>query len=328
MSRPRPPCRLLAIRLARTRPTTPVDLTLRVGGQRATGHYALPSKRPTGLVVFAHGYGHTSFSWKEHLKNAARRRLVAVAMDYRGITISPDANNDGLPESRGWNAMTGARDSIAAARYFDARCPSVKRVGIMGVSMGGNISGLAVALSKGLFDYWVDVEGAVNMTETYLEARAAAGANETAKNAYADIEAETGGPIEEDPEPYLERTVVARVDDIKASGLAGVVVVHAIDDGLVPYNQSRELAALLKAENIPTDFYTVSRRSPESERETTLSGHVVGRLDPNYTSPLAGHASEKSQTHIVMVTAFERLWSLMRGRAPGPYNEYHVDGGA
>ena len=36
-------------------------------------------------------------------------------MDYRGLQIFPDENGDGLPESRGWPAMTGAEDSIAAA---------------------------------------------------------------------------------------------------------------------------------------------------------------------------------------------------------------------
>lgn len=315
-------------------------LVLRVDGSKATGHFALPKKRPTGLVVFAHGYGHTSFSWVGHMTRAARDHgVVAVAMDYRGIKISPDDDGDGLPESRGWNVMTGAEDSIAAARLFESSCSSIKTVSIMGVSMGGNTSGLAVALAgeRGitkregdpLFDYWYDIEGAINLIETYTAARLAAPADETAKNASEDIEAETGGPIEQYPEAYRDRTVAARIADIRAAGLDGVVIVHGLDDGLVPYNQAREMAALLGGAGISTDVFSIGRRSPKSEKETTLTGHVVGQADENYKSPLAGHASEKSTTHIVMVTAFDRLWALMDGNdAPGPYREFLVDGEA
>jgi hypothetical protein len=107
-----------------------------------------------------------------------------------------------------------------------------------------------------------------------------------------------------------------------------VVVVHGIDDGLVPYNQGRELSTGLAAAGVPVDMFTVGRRSPESERETTLSGYAGGAVQEGYTSPLAGHASEKSTTHVVMVTAFDRLAELVRGNEPGPHREFLVDGEA
>lgn len=317
------------------------QLSLKVDGQNATGHYAVPRDEPSTLVVFAHGYGHTSYSWIEHMKTAARDHgVAAVTMDYRGIEISPDSNNDGLPESRGWNVMKGAEDSIAVAQAFERSCGSIENFVIFGVSMGGNTAGLVVALqgersivdSEGepLFDHWFNIEGATNVTETYLSARALAPANATAARAYEDIEKEMGAPIESDPAPYQERTVVSRMDDIKASGIKGVVVVHGLDDGLVPYNQGREMSTLLAIHGINTDMFTIGRKSPESEKETTASGHVLSNLDPDYRSPLAGHASEKSTTHIVMVTAFERLWGLVdNGETPGgPYREFFVDGEA
>ena len=316
-------------------------LNLKVNGEEATGNYAVPDESPTTLAVFTHGYGHTSASWVEHMKNAARDRgMAAVAMDYRGAIITPDSNGDGLPESRGWDVMAGAEDSIAVAQAFERSCPTIENFVIFGVSMGGNTAGLVTALqgehgitdSEGnpLFDYWFNIEGATNVTETYLEARALAPANATARNAVEDIEREMGGPIESNPGPYQERTVISRIADIKASGIKGVVVVHGVDDGLVPYNQGREMAAALAGAAIDTDMYTIGRKSPESERETSASGYVFGNIDPNYRSPLAGHASEKSQTHIVMVTAFERLWSLVEeGETPGgPYREFIVDGEA
>lgn len=311
---------------------------LTVEGEKATGRFALPAKQPKALVVYAHGYGHTSASWVEHMKTSAKEHgVIAVGMDYRGIKISPDSNKDGLPESRGWNAMAGAEDLIAAAQHFDKKCKSIETIALLGVSMGGNMSGLAVALtgandiknSNGdpLFDYWLDIEGAVNMTETYMSARALAPANGTAASAKEDIEAETGGPIESNPEAYQERTVVSRIDDIDAAGLKGVVVVHGVDDGLVPYNQAREMSSLLAQAQIPTLMVTIGAKSEESERDTSASGYAMNNVDPNYRSPLAGHASEKSTTHIVMVTAFDYLWSVLDGNGPTAYSETIVSGG-
>jgi pimeloyl-ACP methyl ester carboxylesterase len=300
----------------------------------ATGLYALPQEQPTGLVIFDHGYGHTSRSWTLHMEEAAKRGLIAVTPDYRGIQISPDSNGDGLPESRGWDVMAGAEDTVAAAQYFERHCKAIDKIVVFGVSMGGNTSGLAVAMAKEarrsngapLFDYWVDVEGAVNVIETYFGARLLAPVNTFAANAKADIEREMGGTFEENPEEYQRRTVVSRIDDIKASGVKGVVLVHGVDDGLVPYNQSREMAGLLAGAEIPYDMFTVGRESQETDKDTTATGYIGGQIDKNYDSPLAGHASEKSQVHIVMTTAFDRLWDLFGGGRPGPAREYLVDG--
>mgnify|MGYP006210209499 CR=1 FL=1 len=49
-----------------------------------------------------------------------------------------------------------------------------------------------------------------------------------AANAQEDIEKEMGGPIEEAPETYLDRAVVTHVDEIAASGVKGVVLVHGL----------------------------------------------------------------------------------------------------
>lgn len=312
-------------------------LVLRVEGEKATGHYALPASKPKGLVVFAHGYGHTSYSWKDHMRTAAEHGLIAVAMDYRGTEISPDSNGDGLPESRGWNVTAGAEDSIAAAQLFESACPTIQDITIFGVSMGGNTAGLVVAEqgargitdSEGepLFDYWFSIEAATNLIETYHESRLAGSISETAVRAQEDIEAETGGSFEEVPDEYRKRTVIARLGDIQAAGLKGTVLVHGIDDGLVPYNQSREMATGLAISQIPTHYITIGERSEESEKETTLTGYAGDQLQDDYRSPFAGHASEKSKTHIVMVTSFERLYALYDdGVVPPPYSETLVNG--
>jgi hypothetical protein len=161
-----------------------------------------------------------------------------------------------------------------------------------------------------LFDYLVDVEGVNNLIETYLEAR------RFDTHAQGEIERETGGPIESNPQPYLDRTNVLHTRDMKAAGLKGAVLVQGVDDGLVPYNQSPEMFAALTAALIPTESFTaITKTQPDTD--TTLSGTIVKAVGgPTYSSPLAGHASERSTTHIVMTTAFNRLADIFNHQSP------------
>lgn len=312
---------------------TAIRFSVTVDGETAEGFYALPDDHPVGLVVFSHGYGHSSYSWQHHLRRVADELgVIALAMDYRGLTFLSTEKAPGIPDTRGWNVTTGAADGIAAAQWFEDRCNTIETIVNYGVSMGGNTSGLMAAAGatrddgSDLFDYWIDVEGAVNVTETYLAARAAAPANAFAAQAQTDIEAEMGGPVESQPAEYLERTVVTHAGGMKAAGLKGVILVHGVDDGLVTHDQSAQMRAVLNAVGIPTQMFTVTLRSPESEQETTLTGHVGTEIDPDYTSPLAGHASEMSTTHIVSVTGFARLSALFGGQTPDCTREHVVDG--
>ena len=307
-------------------------LTVDVNGEQATGLVALPDQAPKGLVVFAHGYGHTAESWRAHITRvAAQDGVIALAMNYRGDIVSPPSTPGGLPSSRGWQVVEGAEDSIAAAKLYEQACPAVKTVVMYGVSMGGNTAGLAVAQGatradgKPLFDFWVQIEGASNLVETYQEARLVGlSGNAYANNATADIERQTGGTFEEVPEAYLERTVVARVDDIAASGVRGVIVVHGVDDGLVPYNQSRELVAALHAVRVPTQMHTVLTREPGTEPGTTGTGTFLGPTG-QYESPFAGHASEASTTHTVGMAGFRLLSKLLKEREVH-CGEFVIDG--
>lgn len=308
------------------------QLFVTVEGQRASGFVALPASAPKGIVAFAHGYGHTGLSWAHHLRWAARELgVIAIAMDYRGLKVSPPEKEGDLPRSRGWNVSAGAADTIAATRLFES-CATGTNV-MFGVSMGGNTSGLVVAAgeqraapgSGPLFDYWVDVEGVANVTSTYLSARLVAPANATGANAVEDITAEMGGPIEAVPEEYAKRSIVTRGADISAGGLKGVVMVHGVEDGLVGYDQSREMAAVLDFEGIPVQVFSVLRRTEESEQDTTYSGYAGTAIDPDYKSPFAGHASEKSTVHIVMRTALDRLVALYNGEPPICRSEHVVD---
>lgn len=303
-----------------------------------SGHYALPETTPTKLVVFAHGYRNNSDSWVCHLRMAAEKGMVAVATDYRGTgyAAGPQYGNAPASDNRGWWVAQGALDSIEAAQFFLNEYPSIKTVGIMGVSMGGNASGLAVAAGAKkpdgtpLFDYWVDVEGAVNAPETYAAAVAVEPAGGSlgayAGGAREDMENAIGARPSEDPVAFAqglaELSVVAHVPEIAAAGLRGVAVVHGADDGLVPYNQSREISTLLRAAGVSTSMYTVLRRndwqsadSAGDEGGTVASGHALApamaAAGQSYTAPLAGHGWEGSSSHIVIRTGLDVLFDLM-----------------
>lgn len=274
---------------------------------------------PTRLVVFAHGIGHTvRKSWLPHMLREIRLartfenkpgNVAFVTTDYR--------DNLGFPTLR------GAHDTIAATLHAMKKFPSIETVYIFGVSMGGSISGTAIVEStavtadgSSLYDYWLDVEGVSQLVETYAEATAAASISETAAQAQAGIERETGGNPLICPLAYERRSPAYQAAEMKLAGLRAATVVHAINDGLVPHNQGRVMASGLTTAGIPTQFFTIVGIPPFQDPGTTGTGTLgLGDLDPYLN--LAGHGSEAQAYHPVMRVAFEN----MRKMLDGTYNE-------
>jgi hypothetical protein len=315
-------------------------------GTVVTGIYALPSGPPKGLVVFAHGHNNTpEGAWETHMRDTAQRDgVIAAAVDYYDPNPPSPLPAGVGPQTYGWRVAEGADFSVAAARAFDRVCHP-RTIVMYGVSMGGNTAGLAVAERakrangrRPLFDYLFDIEGVVNLTETYLEAAS------TQSYAQSEIEEETGGSPAKAPAAYQQRTVVSRVPDIAAGGIRGVVIVQAVDDGLVPYNQTREFATALVLRGVPVDVFTVGSRgkintskpnplnltdnpgcSSRDECQTTMDSYVTDHI-PGFVSPFAGHGWEGSNTQDVITTGFARLSALLNaGRRPRGYHEYVVD---
>lgn len=303
---------------------------------KVTGIYSMPAKAPQSLVVMAHGYRNNSSSWKTHLLEARQHGAAAVAVDYRGLGAKPNYV--------GWPAMAGSRDLVTAAQYMLQRCPSIKKVVLVGVSMGGNMSGLALAAdakrphsSKALFDYWVDVEGVTNWNETWAGASALAAGSAYAAQAAKDIQAECGGKTPaENPSCYQARTVTARIADIAKSGVRGIAVVHGVEDGLVPSDQSREFVTAARANSIKTDIYNVVRRDPNDKGQSGQTT-AISQGDPNadctgggngsvngvgsgVCDPFAGHGWEGSSTQIVIKTGMNVVWGFLTATPTNPGN--------
>lgn len=293
-----------------------IGLTQRLG--LASGKYALPPNRtPRQLVVLLHGYGNDACAWRNHLRAVAEHGAVGIAMDYTGQ--NPKTN-------RGWRVLEGAEDSIKATKYFLRRFPSIKETFVMGISMGGNAAGMVVASpnarrpnGKPLFDDLVAVEGVHNLIQEYQAFR-----NVSAEFA-EDVEQEAGGTFEEVPDRYVELTNLARVSEM--SYLHSAVLVHGIDDILVAYSQSRDMASALRREGVPTELFTVVGRG-DGESGSTITGTAVdtAAADNDYESPIAGHGWEGSDTQLVIRIGFEQLWKVMAGKIVGPYRETIVHG--
>lgn len=226
------------------------------------GRYALPqAAEPDALVVFFHGHQNDSCSWRNHLRAAAERGAVAVAMNYTGQE-DREVPPFGFVENWGWAVRAGAKDSIAAARYFMDRYPSITRVFNFGTSMGGNVAGYAAyspdavrADCSPLWDWLVATEGVHNLTEEYTGARALAPGLEAAAQAVAEIEEENGGTLEAVPDRYAEITNTAH--GMEMGYLKGAVLVHGTADQTVPFDQSRQMTDQLRAAGVPVHLYLV-----------------------------------------------------------------------
>ncbi|HVL48678.1 MAG TPA: alpha/beta fold hydrolase [Candidatus Thermoplasmatota archaeon] len=275
-------------------------------GSTVKGKLAYPTDRaPTQLVVFAHGRGQTVVgAWMGHIAETAREGVAVVAVDFR--------DNLGFP------TMWGAEDTNAAALKAFGLFPSVTRVHLVGVSMGGAISGVAAAEKplrpdgSPLYDTWITIEGVSNVFETYYAARA------IGDPAAAGMERDAGGKAEEVPLEYARRSPAMRAHDL--AYLEGVFLVHALNDGTVPYDQSVELAAALRGVGLPVEFATVLREKPGQDEGTTGTWRIsnaAGQADPSETSGLhlAGHAWEGDRGSTVMTVGLERLFALLEGDA-------------
>lgn len=281
-----------------------VDFEVAVGdGEIAHGLLALPEGVPLGIVAILHGYGHKAESHRGHLEHLASQGYAAFAMDYRG---------EGFP------LRAGADDTIAATQELMLAFPEVDLVALYSVSMGTAVAGMVLA-ELPVFRHWVDNEGLADLAELHTEASLIAPANAFAAKAVADMEAECGGSPAAQPACYLERSAAMRAAEFAA--LQGVVLTHGLNDGLVPYDQGREMQAALKVAGIPEDFYTVVRSAPGGEG-TTLTGYT-----PLGGAGLAGHGTESDDGHALTALGLALLDDVLAGALVPSGRERVVDDG-
>lgn len=305
------------------------------------GH--VPGTRPTRLVVFCHGATHTvEEAWQPVVAATVRPDTAVIASNYRGDELLS-------PEFTPFPILAGAQDTIAATQLALARFPSVETVYLLGVSLGGAVSGIAIAEStrltpdgSSLYDYWIAAEGVANLAEYWVPVSVFAQANPLAAALLRGVEADPGGTPAEVPQEYLRRSSALRAQEMQAGGLRAAALVHASNDGIVPYDMSRQMAAALRAAGVPTHLFTVLRDSDGQVSGTgdrfadygvdgTLTGLFTGALgldNPNDSLGLnlTGHGDELDYAHPVVRTSLELLRAMLDGSyVVEPYAETVVD---
>lgn len=283
--------------------------------------YAAPAGRPKALVVVFHGHGHNGEQYAAQLATlAAKQRVLAVAMETTELKA-------GLPSYRGPfdSVDEEARDAASAIDWARARYGTGTRTYLFGTSMGG--SGLAYFLdaatrsAAGDADAtWVqrvhplplagmvDVEGISQLSETWLEATAAD------PTSAAEIEAETGGTPATAPDAYRARSLALLTPaQYQATGLPVVAVVHDLDDGLVPYNQTWEARAAFAAGGITLRTYDVVFKDACAQGDQTTATSYAPVPGAEGQICLAGHANENDSSTPVMRTALSALAEILGG---------------
>jgi hypothetical protein len=293
-----------------------------------TLYYAAPSSTPRGLVVVFHGHGHNGEQYQSQLAQIAQQdNVVAVAPKTPELATS-------APNYRGPFQVVDdeARDAAAAIGWARSRYHTGTNTYLLGVSMGG--SGLAyfvdAATRSATADtdaQWVqsfhplplaglvDAEGIANLGETWLEASG------FDKVSAAEIEAEDGGTPTTAPAAYQARSLgLLPTSEWQATGLSTVAVIHDVDDGLVPYNQTFEARAAVAAAGIPLRTYDVvfkdyCGQGDQTTGTATLSGAVPGfpTAETESTLCLAGHANENDPETPIMEAAVTALHALVTG---------------
>ena len=283
-------------------------------------YYAAPA-RPRGLVVVFHGHGHNGSQYVAQLRDtAARYGVVAVAMDTAQLAASKPSYRgpfDSVDEE--------ARDAASAIAWSRARFRTGNRTYLFATSMGG--SGLAYFLDAGTRDAsgdadatWVqrvrpfplagivDAEGISQLSETWLEATGFDAVSA------AEIEQETGGTPVSAPDAYRARSLALLTPtQLQATGAPVVAVVHDLDDGLVPYNQTWEARAAFLAGGLSVRSYdVVFKDSCTQGHQTTLTSNIPVPGGEEQLC-LAGHANENDSSTPLMRASFAALGEIING---------------
>jgi len=186
---------------------------------------------PTNRQMFA---AWDSFETHTHLYEAnqylANHGYIVLSVNYRGGAGYGLAFRE--PKGFGAGGASELNDIVGAARYLQSR-PDVdpKRLGVWGGSYGGRMTSLALAAAPEYF---------------------AAGADYAGVHDWLAMP-EFTAPNEEAAKLARESGAMAHVDTWRAP----VLLMHADADPIVPFAQTAELAAALRARGIPVDYLMI-----------------------------------------------------------------------
>ena len=266
--------------------------TVAVEGTLAEGWIALP-ERPSGtLVVVAKGYGARAEDLGQFLLELAGQGHAALAMEYRGDRLA-------------WKALEGAEDTVAATRAAQQAFAPARTV-LYGYSMGGEVSGLAIAMAPpGTYHTWVAGSGVMDLALMWGETHAFRAA----------IEAAAGGTPADAADGYRARSPVERADAIAAHGLQHAYLIHGAADLVVPPEHAHRMHDALAARGVPATTYLA------------VTGQGVAVCLPAVvlcpTGAPVGPAGHEAGFTSVTMGVLERV---LAGEPPAPTGRFLVEG--
>lgn len=210
-----------------------------VAGEQAMGWIGVPESGTSDrLLVVCKGFGEPGESWVEAVQAYADAGVLAVVMEYRG----------GVDD---FKVKTGAEDTVAITLALQDLHPAVEHTVLYGISMGGEISGIAIASAPpGTYDHWVNGVGIADLTMLWAE-------HPVIRDV---IEEETGGSPLDVPEEYEARSPLARIGEIQAAGLARVYMVYGAGDLIVPLDHGDRLYEALVDAGVPVTYWVLTTK--------------------------------------------------------------------
>lgn len=271
--------------------------TLQVEGEAANGLIGVPAdSEATTLVVLAKGFGVPGEAWRPLMQELADRGAASVAMEYRG---APDA----------WKVRAAVEDTLAATLALRQAHP-FQRVILYGVSMGGEVSGLALARAPpGTYTHWLAGAGVMDLRSEWQEVL----------SFQSRIEAEAGGTPWQVPAAYAELSPLDQVRSIAAHGLTRAYLVHGAADMVVPVEHAERMAQALAQEGVPVSYTLVA-----SEPGAWVCTPVVVACAP---APLPGGLGPAGHEAGISEVPLDILRGLVAGEPdPGvPYQRTVVE---
>lgn len=218
-----------------------------------------------------------------------------------------------------------AADTLAATRWFKQKHPGIHTTLLWGWSMGGLVSGVALAEAPaGTYDYWLSSFGMADDFDAWFTL---GGIDPVAAR---DVARDAGGCRPTTcPRTYAERSPSTRAADMH---LQRAFFVHGIGDPVVPIEQTREMAAALHRHGVSSDYTTVLQQTePDGTTEPAGHGHGSGparvSVDVavrilNGTAPMEGMT-----THVVATApaAVPRLLTPVPAEPPEIQGRSHAD---
>lgn len=154
---------------------------------------------------------------------------------------------EGRGEPNTWKVQAMVEDTVAATLAVQ-QVHGVQRTVFWGISLGGQAGLVALAHAPpGTFTEVVDGAGYSSFANAWVQQ----------PSLRALIEAEAGGTPDDVPDAYAQRSPLALLDGIAASGVRRIHIVHAAADGVVPVQESEDLFVALRAHGVPATFFTV-----------------------------------------------------------------------